>query len=271
MAKALREISSSLSVCDGAVEVADARVPRSSRNPELDKILGDRPCLLILNKSDLADPALTRRWESRYRERGVPVLAADLRAPKSAGEVRGALFTLLSARRERNAARGMAGKPLRVMAVGIPNSGKSTLINRLAGASKARAENRPGVTRGNTFYRAGAGLEILDTPGVLWPRFADPAEGDRLAFTGAVKAELCDPEELAARLAAELSGRYSVLLTARYGVALADDPYETLRLIAVSRGFTARGGEPDTLRAAAALLEDFRSGRLGRITLEEPE
>ena len=294
MAKTRRLIQEQVKMVDLVAELADARIPQSSRNPELPKWIGDKRRLLILNKSDAADPDLTARWLRYYRESGLPAIAVDARSGKGVNQFLPAVREILADVIARRQEKGMVGRPIRMMIVGIPNVGKSSFINRLAGGSRAKVEDRPGVTRGNQWFKVADDLELLDTPGVLWPKFDDPAVGERLAFTGAIKDQVVDTETLAAALLAYLGRRYASLLQERYGFSPADIPleeddmllaedtggtdgkeirwgYAMLTAIGERRRMFISGGEVDTARAAAILLDEFRSGKLGRISLEWPE
>lgn len=294
MAKTRRKIGESLSLVDAVAEIVDARIPASSRNPELAGILAGKPALILLNKADLADPAATAAWMQKYKAEKVLPLQVDCKTGRGLREFRPAVRQLLADRLEQYRKKGMEGKPLRVMVVGIPNVGKSSFINRLAGGSRAKVEDRPGVTRGNQWFKVADDLELLDTPGVLWPKFDDPAVGERLAFTGAIKDQVVDTETLAAALLAYLGRQYASLLQGRYGFSPADIPleeddmlltedtggtdgkeirwgYAMLTAIGERRRMFISGGEVDTARAAAILLDEFRSGKLGRISLEWPE
>ncbi len=273
MAKARRCLQEALPLADVAVELADARIPESSRNPELDALLADKPRLLLLNKSDLADPAATARWKQYYAACGLPTLAVDCKSGAGLNPLLPTVRELLQAQIERWNQKGMIGRKIRMMVLGIPNIGKSSFINKMAKTGVARVEDRPGVTRGNQWYPVGSGYELLDTPGVLWPKFEDPRVGERLAFTGAVRDEVLDGEQLAARLAWELNRIVPALLRARYKLPdplTAQNGYELLALIGRRRGMLISGGEVDTERAAVMLLDEFRSGKIGRITLELP-
>ena len=273
MAKTRRLMRESLPLVDVLVELCDARIPRSSRNPEIDKLAGTKPRVILLNKADAADERATAAWIGRYRAQGLPALATDCRSGKGLGGflpmVRSALSEEL-ARRER---RGMAGMPIRMMIVGIPNVGKSSLINRLAKSKRAKVEDRPGVTRGRQWVSLDTGVELLDMPGVLWPKFEDQTVGEHLAFTGAVKDDVLDIELLAMRLLETLGQHYPQLLISRYGLPedfTAREAYEVLELVGKRRGMLLGGGTVDTERAAIMLLDEFRSGKLGKITLEWP-
>ena len=267
MAKTRRLLKECIGLCDAVAEIVDSRIPASSRNPELAGIVAGKPRIILLNKCDMADPAATEKWLARYREEGLCAIAVDCRSGKGLNVFKSSVKELLADKLEQNRAKGMIGKPLRIMVVGIPNVGKSSFINRMAGGGKAKVENRPGVTRGNQWFKIDNELELLDTPGVLWPKLDDPIVGERLAFTGAVKDQVVDTEWLAVRLLEALSERYMDMLSARYGIEL-DEPYEMLCAIAKRRGMIARGGDGDTERAANVLLSEFRNEKIGRITLE---
>lgn len=273
MAKTRRLIGESLPLVDLVIEITDARIPRSSRNPELDKWLADKPRLLLLNKSDCADEAVTKRWVAFYGEQGLTALPTDCKSGRGINAIQPAIRAELAPLLKRRQEKGIAGKPLRVMAVGIPNVGKSSLINRLAGSKRARVEDRPGVTRGRQWVRISPELELLDMPGVLWPKFEDPAVGEHLAFTGAVKDDVVDIELLAMRLLQLLNREYPKLLLERYKVEA--DPeteaFELLELVGRKRGMLISGGEVNTERAAITVLDEYRSGKLGRISLEWPK
>lgn len=272
MTRTRRQIESQLKIIDAVAEVVDARIPVSSRNPDLPEMIGNKPLIVLLNKCDMADPQATAEWIAFYEKQGIPAIAVDCRSGKGISRFRDSVKTLLADRLAAFAEKGMAGKPLRVMVVGIPNVGKSSFINRIAGNSRAKAENRPGVTRGNQWYTIDRQLELLDTPGVLWPKFDDRTVGERLAFTGAVTDRVVDTEWLAMRLLELLAKEYPKLLTARYGeMDLSVQPYDLLCAVGKKRGMMVRGGETDTERAAATVLEEFRNCKLGQITLERPE
>ncbi len=272
MTKALRAMESDLKLVDCVCEIADARIPRSSRNPALDALLSRKPRLLLLNRADQADPAMNRRWAEHYRSQGIAVLETDCRSGRGVDKFPAALRELLRERLSRLEEKGQGSRPLRAMVVGIPNVGKSTFINKAAGRKAAAASDRPGVTRGRQWITVSRGLELLDTPGVLWPRFDDPAVGERLAFTGAVKDQILDVEELASHLIALLAVRAPQALNDRCKLTETEglQPWELLEAAARKRGFLIAGGEADTLRMANVLLDEFRAGKLGRITLEDP-
>lgn len=269
MAKTRRKIKEILPLIDAVAEVVDARIPISSRNPELKSLIGDKPHIILLNKCDMADPAATEEWIKYYKSQGISAIATDCKTGKGINLFKDTVKTALSDRLRYYAEKGMVGKPLRVMVVGIPNIGKSTFINRIAGNNKAKAENRPGVTRGNQWFTIDKQLELLDTPGVLWPKFEDNTVGEHLAFTGAVKDNILDTELLGMRLAELIAESAPDKLTARYGELNLDaDGYDLLCEIGKKRGMLIRGGETDTERAANMLLEEYRNCKIGRITLE---
>ena len=272
MTKTRRQIEADLKLVDAVCEIVDARIPMSSRNPDIDAICGSKPRILVLNRMDLADPEATRRWADYFRGKGMAVLATDCKSRKGIGDFTPAARTACAEKIERDAARGM-NRPLRVMVVGIPNVGKSTLINQISGRKGAKAENRPGVTRGKQWVTVDSGLELLDTPGILWPKFDDPEVGKRLAFTGAVKDDVLDIEELACYLMDYLAAHYADTLTERYKIEVepGDTGYELLEKAGRKRGFLMRGAQVDTERMARILLDEFRAGKLGRFTLETVE
>ncbi len=272
MAKTRRRISEQMKIIDAVAEVVDARIPISSRNPDLDEITHGKPRIILLNKCDMADPAATAKWVEYYKNHGIVAIQVDCKNGRGVGAFKEAVKTLLSEKLALNAQKGMAGKPLRVMVVGIPNVGKSSFINRISGNARAKAENRPGVTRGNQWFLVDKQLELLDTPGVLWPKFQDETVGEHLAFTGAVTDRILDTELLAVKLLDILCRDYPELLSARYKTeSLPEDAYDALCLIGKKRGMMIKGGETDTLRAANMLLEEYRTCKIGRITLERVE
>lgn len=271
MAKTRRLMKESLPLIDAVCELVDARVPESSRNPDLDGIIGSKPRIVLLNKCDLADERATTRKIKELAERGVTALPVDCRSGKGLEKFEPAVREVLKDKIKANADKGMAGKPLRVMVVGIPNTGKSSFINRMAGKYRAKVADKPGVTRGNQWFAIGSGIELLDTPGVLWPKFEDPQVGLKLAFIGSIKETTLDIQELAVSLLSVMQKNYPDRLEQRYKVAGVQDvqePYELLEMIAAKRGMLLRKGEYDTERAAVMLLDEYRSGKLGKITLD---
>lgn len=270
MAKTRRIIKENLKLVDGVCEIVDARVPESSRNPELDKLIESKPRIVLLNKADLADENATVKKIKELKQNGVVALAVDCRSGRGLDKFHSAVKEALSEKIKQNEERGMQGKALRVMVVGIPNTGKSSFINRMAGKYRAKVADRPGVTTTSQWFAIGSGIELLDTPGVLWPKFDDPEVGFKLAFTGSVKDEVLDTEEIAVRLLKVMRDSYAERIAQRYKISDFEDlePYELLELIARKRGMLISKGEPDTLRASVMLLDEYRGGKLGRITLE---
>lgn len=272
MTKTRRQMEADLKLVDAVCEIVDARIVISSRNPDIDSICGNKPRIVILNRLDLADPDATNRWVQYFKNKGMAAVATDCKSRKGITAFTPAVRQLLHEKIERDAAKGMS-KALRIMVVGIPNVGKSTLINQISGRKGAKAENRPGVTRGKQWVTVDNGLLLLDTPGILWPKFEDPEVGMKLAYTGAVKDGIMDLEELSCRLMELLWQRYPEKVKERYGIDCpADIPgWELLQAAGQKRGYMLRGGEIDTERMAKVLLDEFRSGKLGRFTLEVPE
>lgn len=270
MAKTRRLIKECLPSVDAVTEILDARMPISSSNPELNELIGNKPLIVLLNKCDVADENATRRWLNYFNEKGIYALAVDCKSGNGLNKYAPLLREVLKDKIASNEAKGMIGKPLRIMVVGIPNTGKSSFINRMAGRNRAKVADKAGVTRHNQWFVIENGIELLDTPGVLWPKFDDPKIGDRLAFIGSVKDEVFDSKTLAVRLLEVLSRDYPDRLSERYKI---DDfseleAYEILELIGRKRGMMMRGGEIDTLRASIMLLDEYRAGKLGRITLD---
>lgn len=273
MTKTRRMIESDLKLVDLVAEVIDARIPVSSRNPDLNALIGSKPRLIVLNRADQADPLGNQLWTKRFQAQGFHVLETDSKTGKGVNHFSITVLSALSDQITRWREKGQVGRPVRVMVVGVPNVGKSTFINKVARKKSAKAGDRPGVTRGKQWISVGAGLDLLDTPGILWPKFEDQTVGRNLAFTGAVKDEIMDTETLACYLMETLAARYPEALTARYGISGFDGAkgWELLEAAAKKRGFLVSGGEPNTERMAATLLDEFRSGKLGRFTLELPE
>ena len=274
MAKTRRLMKANLPLVDVVVEITDARVPASSRNPEMKNLVGGKPRVVVLNKCDMADEALTAEWIEYYRANGVKAIAMDCRSGKGLNKLVPTVKEVMKKELEKRAAKGMEGKPIRIMVVGIPNVGKSSFINRVAGGKRTKVEDRPGVTRGKQWVTIEKGIDLLDMPGVLWPKFDDKTVGEHLAFTGAIKDDILDTELLAMRLADLLNREWHSLLCERYKLTdeeTADiEPYDLLSLIGAKRGMKVSGGDVNTERAAAMLLDEFRGGKIGRITLEMP-
>lgn len=273
MTKTKRQIEKTLKLVDAVAEIVDARVPVSSRNPIFHKLIQGKPRVILLNKADMADPQQTARWIAYYKEKGITAIAVDCRSGKGMNQFIPTVRSVLKDKIASWERKGMVGRTIRVMVVGIPNVGKSSMINRLSKGSKAVVEDRPGVTRNNRWFTITKDFELLDTPGVLWPKFEDKTVGEHLAFTGAVKDAVVDVEQLAARLIETLRELYPNALTSRYkldGLDLsAMQGYEILEAIGRSRGMLISGGEINTERAAIAVLDEFRGAKLGRITLEQ--
>ena len=272
MTKTRRQMEADLKQVDAVCEILDARIPISSRNPDIDSICGNKPRIVILNRMDLADPNATKQWVNFFRSKGMAAITTDCKTKRGINDFQPAVRSVLKEKIERDAARGMK-RSLRVMIVGIPNVGKSTLINQISGRKGAKAENRPGVTRGKQWVTVEGGLLLLDTPGILWPKFEDPNVGLALAFTGAVKENVIDVEELACRLFSLLWKRYPEAVKGRYGIEMPADAqgYELLEAAGKKRGYLLARGEINTERMAKVLIDEYRSGKLGKLTFEMPE
>ncbi|MBQ2675784.1 MAG: ribosome biogenesis GTPase YlqF [Clostridia bacterium] len=271
MAKTRRLIKEMLPLIDLVAEIIDARIPISSRNPEINKLVESKPRIVLLNKCDMADDKATRQWVEYLNDENTLAIPVDCKTGKGFDKFLPAVRQILQPKLEKLQSKGMGGRTLRVMIVGIPNVGKSSFINRLVGKSSAKVENRPGVTRGNQWFMIGKGVELLDTPGVLWPKFEDQKVGEHLAFTGAIKDSILDTETLAMRLLESLQTMYPQMLAERYKLKCDvenTDSYELLCEIGKNRGMKISGGEVDTERAANTVLEEFRNTKIGRITLE---
>ena len=275
MAKTRRLIKESLPMVDAVTELLDARIPYSSRNPELDELTQKKPRIVLLNKCDMADDNITRQWVEYFKSKGQYALPVDCRTGKGLNKYGELVREVLKDTIKKNEDRGMPGKALRMMVVGIPNTGKSSFINRMAGKNRAKVADKPGVTRQNQWFAIGSGIELLDTPGVLWPKFDDPKVGDRLAFIGSVKNDVLDSELMAVRLIEVLVDGYEDKLTGRYKLKNIPDvhsvmPWEILEEIGRERGMLIKGGEVNTERASNMLLEEYRSGKMGKISFERP-
>ena len=272
MTKTRRMIEEDVKLVDAVCEILDARIPIASRNPDIDAICGNKPRMIVLNRIDMADPALTKKWAEHFRAKGYAVLQTDCKTKKGISGFVPAVRTLLAEKLARYAEKGQVGRPLKLMVVGIPNVGKSTFINQIAGRKGAKAENRPGVTRGKQWITLNGGILLLDTPGILWPKFESPEVGYSLAWTGAINDNILDVELVACRLLERLRELYPDAIEARY--KFTPDPeapgYELLEAAARKRGFLISGGEVNTERMAHVLLDEFREGKLGRMTLERP-
>lgn len=268
MTKTRRMIEADLKQVDAVVEIVDGRIPESSRNPIINELVNNKPRIILINKCDYADDRLTEKWKSHYQKQGYAVLCCDCRSGKGIKGfvplLKKELNELLVKRREK----GMIGRMLRIMVLGIPNVGKSSFINRMANSKKTVVGDRPGVTRGKQWVTIDKEVELLDMPGILWPKFEDKDVAEKLAFTGAIKDDVIDSEALADSLGEYLKKNYPDRLKERYKLNSLDG--RACELIARARGMMVSGGEPDTERAAAALLDEYRSGKIGKITLEEP-
>ena len=273
MAKTRRLIKESLPFVDLVTEIVDARIPMSSSNPELKEMIGNKPRIVLLNKCDVADEKATAKWVGYYKKNGMYAIPVDCRSGKGLNAYLPLVREVLKDKIQRNTQKGMVGKPLRVMVVGIPNTGKSSFINKMAGRNRAKVADKPGVTRSNSWFAVGNGVELLDTPGVLWPKFDDKAVGDKLAFIGSVKDEILDSEVLAMRLINVLKNGYCERISERFKITGFEEKedYEILEMIGRKRGMLISGGEIDTERASIMLLDEYRGGKLGRLTLELPE
>ena len=272
MTKTRRQIEADLKQVDAVCEIVDARIPIASRNPDIDAICGAKPRIIVLNRMDLADPEMTKKWLAYFRAKGMAAVATDCKSKKGINNFQPAVRSVLQEKIARNAEKGM-NRPIRVMIVGIPNVGKSTLINQISGRKGAKAENRPGVTRGKQWVTVDSSLLLLDTPGILWPKFEDPNVGMMLAYTGAVKENVIDTEELACKLMELLWKYYPDTVRERYKIDAPEGTpgYEMLEAAGKKRGFLMARGEINTERMAKVLLDEYRSGKLGFFTLEAPE
>lgn len=272
MAKTRRLIKESLNLVDGVVELLDARVPYSSQNPELDGIIKNKPRIILLNKCDVANPTATAMWIKYFENKGAYAIPVDCKTGKGLNKFDDTVKKALANVIAKNEEKGMTGKPLRLMVVGIPNTGKSSFINRMGKNAKAKVADKAGVTKQNQWFVVGNGIELLDTPGVLWPKFDDPEVGDKLAFIGSVKDEVTDKETIACRLLESLAKTNPNAIEERYKITGVEglQGWEILEMIGKKRGFLIKGGEIDYERAAVIVADEFRGGKLGRITLELP-
>ena len=275
MTKTKRQIQASLKLVDAVAEIIDARIPVSSRNPDLDSIIQNKPRVVLMNKCDMADPSSTQKWINYFKNNGIVAIPIDCKTGRGINKFVSSVNEVLKEKIEKQKAKGLLNPTVRVMIVGIPNVGKSTFINRISKNRKAKAEDKPGVTRGNQWFTINKSFEVLDTPGVLWPKFEDKIVGERLAFTGAVKDQIMDTELLAMRLLDFLKVEKNPIFVERF--KLQNEPieniesYELLELIGRKRGMLISGGEIDTERAAIMLLDEYRSAKLGKYTFELPE
>lgn len=275
MTKARRMMQENIGLVDLVIELADARIPLSSRNPDIDSLCGNKARILLMTKADMADPARTAKFQKYFEDKGFMVIAMDARTRKANEKIKAYVEKACAAKRERDKRRGIVGRPLRAMVVGIPNVGKSTFINSFAGKASAKTGNKPGVTRGKQWIRLNKNLELLDTPGILWPKFEDRQVGVNLALTGAIRQELLEEQELSLELLDFLQKEYPALIKERYAPEGSEwefpmDNVKLLEEIALSRNLLKTGGEPDWQRASKMILDDFRNGKTGRISLETP-
>lgn len=274
MTKTKRQIQSSLKLVDAVAEIIDARIPISSRNPELAKLIQNKPRVILLNKCDMANQTATKMWIDYFKKQGITAIAVDCKSGRGLNQFPSAVNAVMSKKIAKLKEKGMVNPTIRIMIVGIPNVGKSSFINKMVKKNRAKVEDRPGVTRGNQWYTIAKGLEMLDTPGVLWPKFDDKLVGEHLAFTGAVKDQILDIELLSVRLLDFIKKLKPVDFISRFKLEETDldniDSYELLQIIGKKRGMLISGGEIDTERAAIMLLDEFRSAKLGRITVEMP-
>ena len=271
MTKAKRAMKEDIKLIDLVIELVDARIPISSRNPDIDELGKGKSRIILLNKSDLADPVWNKKWVEYFSNQGMGVLEINSRTGMGIKSIQGLVQEVCKEKIERDRKRGIVNRPVRAMVVGIPNVGKSTFINSFAGKACAKTGNKPGVTKGKQWIRLNKNVELLDTPGILWPRFEDQAVGLKLAFIGSIKDEILQTEELAAELVTFMNKNYPGVLESKYNVEEDADPYGMIARIAESRHCLVRGNELDTEKASVLLMDDFRNGRLGRLTLEYPD
>lgn len=271
MTKAKRMMQENIKLIDLIIELVDARIPMSSRNPDIDELGKGKSRIILLNKSDLADAGLNQEWESFFKEKGYFVQQLNAKTGAGIKNIQALVQESCKEKIERDRKRGIINRPVRAMVVGIPNVGKSTFINSFAGKACVKTGNKPGVTKGKQWIRLNKNLELLDTPGILWPKFEDQKIGERLALIGSINDEILHVDELAVALIRNLKNSYLDLLEKRYDITIDEDAYDTLKKIAIARKCLQKGELPDVDRASSMLLEDFRSGKLGRITLERPE
>ena len=268
MTKARRMMQENIKLIDLVIELVDARIPVSSRNPDIDELGKGKSRIILLNKSDLADPVWNKKWVEYFSGKGIGVLEINSKTGMGIKSIQGMVQEVCKEKIERDRKRGIVNRPVRAMVVGIPNVGKSTFINSFAGKACAKTGNKPGVTKGKQWIRLNKGLELLDTPGILWPKFEDQQVGMRLAFIGSMNDEILIPDELACDLIKTLKEFYPGSLQERYGADPEREPVEILEAVAESRKCYTRGEQKDLVKAAGILIDDFRSGKLGRMTLE---
>lgn len=271
MTGARRKMQEDIKLCDIVIELLDARIPGSSKNPDLDDLIGNKKRLIILNKADMADSAVTEKWVNYYESKGIKVLTMDSRVRKQTLKVTAAVKEVCKEKIERDRRRGIAARPIKAMVAGIPNVGKSTFINSFVGKTSAKTGNKPGVTRGNQWIRISKDINLLDTPGILWPKFDNQQIGLNLAYIGSVNDNILEMTEVAAEFIKFLKDNYCNILAERYMIKDVDDIFQIMEEIAIAKKCVKKGGEPDIEKACILLLDDFRSGKLGRISLETPQ
>lgn len=270
MTKAKRQMQEDIKLIDLVIELVDARIPLSSRNPDIDELGKNKARLIIMNKSDLSDEEQNKEWASFFKAKGYYVVGLDARTKTGMKTVTNVVMEACKEKIERDRRRGIVNRPVRAMVVGIPNVGKSTFINSYAGKACAKTGNKPGVTKGKQWIRLNKNVELLDTPGILWPKFEDQAVGQKLAISGSIKDDILNITELAMKLADYMSKNYPGTMASRYGIEESDDSVKVLADIAIAKCCLMKGGEPNIDKAASMLIDDFRSLRLGKVTLEQP-
>ncbi len=271
MTKAFRQMQEDIKLIDLVIEITDARIPYSARNPEIEKLTANKARMVLLNKADLSDSKVTESWIEFYKNMDIPAVALDSRKNNNMKDVKAALDKACQKKRERDLKRGIKNRPVRALVAGIPNVGKSTFINSFANKSVAKTGNKPGVTKGKQWIRLNKDVELLDTPGVLWPKFEDRTVGLHLAMTGAISDNVIEHEELSMEIIRFLKSDYATYISKRYNIDENEKEADILLNIALSRGCLKKGGEPDTLKAADLIIDEFRSGTLGRISIEKPD
>lgn len=271
MTKAIRMMQENIKLIDLMIELVDARIPMSSRNPDIDELAGNKSRIILLNKADLADPRFNGQWIEFFKDRGAHVLEINSKNGSGVKSIQGLVQEACREKIERDRKRGIKNRPVRAMVAGIPNVGKSTFINAFAGRACTKTGNKPGVTKGKQWIRLNQNLELLDTPGILWPRFENQSVGEKLAMIGSINDEILHTDELAVAILTYLQKEYTGLVTKRYNITESDQAIDTLVKVCESRHCYLKGEEPDMERASRIVLEDFRSGRIGKITLERPE
>ena len=271
MTGARRKMQEDIKLCDVVIELLDARIPGSSKNPDLDDLIGNKKRLIILNKADMADSVVTEKWVNYYESKGIKVLTMDSRVRKQTLKVTAAVKEVCKEKIERDRRRGIAARPIKAMVAGIPNVGKSTFINSFVGKTSAKTGNKPGVTRGNQWIRISKDINLLDTPGILWPKFDNQQIGLNLSFIGSINDNILEMTEVAGEFISFLKDNYCNILAERYMIKDVDDVFQIMEEIAIAKKCVKKGGEPDIEKACILLLDDFRSGKLGRISLETPQ